>query len=133
MSNSILLWAIPVIIIIGIGIWLVRSKKWKLSKINIKTAVVDVELEPNTEEPNSKNLIQKKRPVTKKQMTGVDFGEDNDFTDATIKNISGRDAITRIESKQNKDGQALGIKLGKRNRYKDAKIKNVTGRDHLGE
>jgi hypothetical protein len=76
---------------------------------------------------------------TPSEPSGVDFGEENDFTGASIRGVAGRDIRRgasasappsgQTPSGQTPSGQTLGVDFGKRTQFRDAEIEDIAGRD----
>ena len=78
--------------------------------------------------PIEAELVEKEKPSSPKRRAGVSFGENNDLSGATVRNIAGRD-IRRGEAGESRGGQTPGVDLGKGNKLRNAQISDVAGRD----
>lgn len=75
------------------------------------------------ERQNQENQVDSNTPKT-----GVDFGQENDFSGAKIKNVAGRDIRTG-ESKSSRTGATPGVDFGEKSKFKNTEIEDIAGRD----
>ena len=59
---------------------------------------------------------------------GIEFGRDNDFSRAKIKNVAGRN-VSSERTQQSRAGAPHSVDFGEENKYNDAEIENVAGHD----
>lgn len=107
-------------------------KKWLAGrKLGVKAKIGPLEV----------SLDEKGQPTPAPRPAGVQFGEGNDFTGATISGVAGRDIRTGraaagpetpadgASGGETPAGEAPGVDFGKRGKFGQAKIRDVAGRD----
>ena len=70
-----------------------------------------------------------KAKETASKPAGVDFGEENDFTGASIRGVAGRDIRRGASADASRGGQTPGVDFGQKTSFRDAEIEDVAGRD----
>jgi hypothetical protein len=98
--------------------WLRRQE---VSEIELGTGPVKVKLRG------------KQEPGSASSSAGVNFGEDNDFSGANIRDVAGRDIRRGTAAPAASEGQTPGVDFGKRGKFRDAEIEDIAGHDIVEE
>jgi len=113
-----------IIVILATAIFWKREplKRWfrnrEVTKIELSAGPLKATL---AEKPKAKS--QENAPA------GVSFGKGNDFSDAKIKNVAGRDIRRGAAASTTKGGRTPGVDFGEAGKFTGAEIADVAGRD----
>jgi hypothetical protein len=118
---SLLIAAVAAFIVVAACLIFIKRKRiarWLAGrKVGLKLKAGPVEI----------SLDEKERRQRAGRSAGVNWGEANGFTGATISGVAGRDV--RQDAAQSANGQAPGVDFGRKNRFGRARVKRVAGRD----